>query len=122
MLLNFWYAGCAPCHEQFPHLKEIYSKYKNSGLEIIGISIDHNRSLWKNDIVKSGIGQWPNILALDDSIKELGKEVPDRFSVDGYPMLLLIDKSGVIIYRNVGYGGIEEITKLDALIHSSLGR
>jgi thioredoxin-related protein len=59
------------------------------------------------------------MLARDDSSKTIGKQVNDRFFIQGYPTLLLIDKSGVIIYRTDGYS-IETLQKLEALLHSAL--
>lgn len=121
ILLDFWATWCPPCHDEFPLLNELYDKYNKAGLEIIGVSADqdNNRDLWKKDVIKSKIGRWRHMLAVDDATKEYGKQVNDRFSVLAYPLILLIDRSGVIIYRGEGYDP-EGIKKIDELIHSSI--
>ena len=40
VLIDFWASWCVPCINGFPHLKELYAKYKDKGLVVISISID----------------------------------------------------------------------------------
>lgn len=40
VLLNIWATWCAPCHEETPDFVELYEKYKDEGLVILGVSID----------------------------------------------------------------------------------
>ncbi len=35
IIIDFWASWCHACREKVPHLKNIYGKYKNRGLEII---------------------------------------------------------------------------------------
>ncbi|MET4082947.1 hypothetical protein ABIB40_002914 [Pedobacter sp. UYP30] len=70
--------------------------------------------------MKSKIGRWRNMREAHDIINERGKQVCDRFAIGLFPTILLIDRSGVIVYRNEGSGS-DEMKKLDSFIRSSLG-
>ncbi len=41
IVLNSWATWCVPCREEMPGLEELYEEYKDSGLEIIGVSVDN---------------------------------------------------------------------------------
>jgi peroxiredoxin len=49
VLLNFWATWCSPCRIEIPSMVELYKKYKDRGLEIIGVNLD---KLGKSDVEK----------------------------------------------------------------------
>ena len=38
LLINFWATWCVPCRSEIPDLVELQSKYKDHGLQIVGIT------------------------------------------------------------------------------------
>ena len=38
-VLNFWYAGCAPCRAETPDLAKIASTYEAKGVYVIGVNV-----------------------------------------------------------------------------------
>ena len=63
VLLDFWASWCIPCRKGNPHLKELYAKYKNKGIEFIGIADDDQaEDKWKQAITKDSIDVWKHIL------------------------------------------------------------
>jgi thiol-disulfide isomerase/thioredoxin len=40
IIINFWATWCGPCKSEIPDFIQIYRKYKEQGVEILGISID----------------------------------------------------------------------------------
>ena len=39
-IIDFWASWCGPCMNEMPRLVKLYADYKDSGLGIIGISLD----------------------------------------------------------------------------------
>jgi thiol-disulfide isomerase/thioredoxin len=109
VLLDFWASWCLPCRKGSPHLKELYTKYKGKGLEIIGISDDDTHpDAWRKAVEKDETGVWKHVLrgmkkttsGLDRSEDKL-----DAYNVHSLPTKILIGPDGVIIGR---YGGSHE--------------
>lgn len=105
VLLDFWASWCVPCRAGNPHLKQVYTKYKDAGLEIIGVSDDDGFSeKWKNAVKEDGIEIWKHVLrGLDIKKRNAGAEndedISEKYGVSSLPTKILIDKNGVIIGR-----------------------
>jgi len=103
VLLDFWASWCAPCIEEFPHLKTIY-KNNSDNLEIIGISRDENTEKWKNAIQKYELGLWKQLSLKENENTELEKQ----YFVNAIPVKVLINSDGIIIGKWRG-GGAENM-------------
>lgn len=123
VLLDFWATWCVPCRAGNPHLIELYKKYKDKGVEFIGVSDDdHNVAGWKKAIQNDGIGIWPQILRGMDTKDANGQsnDMSGKYTVGAYPTKILIDPNGVIIGR-YGDGGEGEET-LDEKLAEIFGK
>lgn len=114
VLIDFWASWCVPCRKGNPHLKELYSKYKSKGLEIIGISDDDSSpDKWKKAVEQDGIGIWKHVLRGLDMQKRQRKEpnpedISDHYGIHSLPTKILIDPKGMIIGRYGGGGENDE--------------
>jgi peroxiredoxin len=109
VLLDFWASWCTPCREQHPALKSIYQNFKDSGFEIIAVSLDKTKKDWVSAINKDGV-PWVQISDLKGSDNEIAK----YFGVSGIPYNFLLDKEGKIIDRYIEPGAMEK--KLQELL------
>jgi thiol-disulfide isomerase/thioredoxin len=105
VLVDFWASWCAPCRQSFPHMREVYQKYKGEPFEIYSISIDASKASWLK-AVKEEANPW--LQSLDTkNISQSG------FAVTAVPTTYLIDPQGKIIMKEIGFdsSGNGEIEK-----------
>ena len=120
VLLDFWASWCGPCRKGNPHLKELYSQYKNKGFEVIGVSDDdQDHAAWKKAVSMDGL-PWIHVLRglKYDTVKgfDRSSDISDLYGIHSLPTQILIDPNGKIIARYGGGG--EEHEGLDARLQS----
>lgn len=91
VLVDFWASWCMPCRKAVPQLKNIYAQYAKKSFQIIGISIDRDKSQWVNAVKDDQVDAWINIHA-DGGLRELFS------AVQVVPTQLLLDPAGKIIW------------------------
>src|SRR4029077_11433796 len=88
VLLDFWFAECPPCRAAMPHMVDIHKRFGGQGLVVIGLTPDNGPDLpASKGFIDSVPGvTWPI---------GYGADVPiDMLGINGYPTLILFDKSG----------------------------
>ena len=48
LVLNFWATWCPPCIEEMPSLDQFAREMSNSGVVVLGVSIDTNENAYKH--------------------------------------------------------------------------
>lgn len=118
VLLDFWGSWCGPCRASHPHLKEIYAKYKDKGLEIVGIAdekaddINNAKAAWLKAIKDDGIN-WIQVL---NNYDKATNNLAMSYGITGFPTKILLDKTGKVLFKIVGNGGEELDQKLKAIL------
>ncbi|MES2284872.1 MAG: TlpA disulfide reductase family protein [Bacteroidota bacterium] len=95
IVLDFWASWCGPCRQSFPHMIEIYNKYKGKDIEFINISIDQNKDSWLGAVSNENL-PWTQLL----DNKEISLKL---FAVTSVPTTYLIDKDGKILMKEIGF-------------------
>ncbi len=95
VLLDFWAGWCQPCLVEFPHMRDIYSKYSRDDLEILGISTEVDSLVWIQDITRFE-NPWPQLYGGDGMDQETFK----AYKGGGIPFYILVDPEGKIVRYN----------------------
>ena len=112
VIVDFWASWCKPCRAGVPAMKELYAKYHEKGLEIIGVSDDTNHEAWKRAIEQD---QTPWIHVVDEfPVENKPARVGSEWGVHYIPSYFLLDKEGKII-------GKMEHEELEAKLAELLG-
>jgi len=90
-LLVFGATWCPSCRHEIPILKEYYSELKDGGLNVLAIDIKESVKKVKSLIEKMQIN-YP--VVLDSSA-----DVARLYKVVGIPLNIILDKNGVIVYK-----------------------
>lgn len=97
VLIDFWASWCKPCMAEVPNVKKCYDKYKSKGFEVMGVSLDNDKTKWLGAISDNKMN-W--IHGCD--IEPNGNSVTARnYNVSTIPFTLLIDATGKIIAKNL---------------------
>lgn len=98
VLLDFWASWCGPCKAEMPGVIAIFEKYKEKGLEVVGITVNDKPELSDSVVQKMNI-PFPQIY----------KSAPmSTYGVTAIPATILFAPDGTILAR--GLRG-EEIEK-----------
>ena len=101
-LIEFWATWCPPCRASIPHLNEIYQKFKDKGLVVIGQNCwERDDSLVAPFVQKMG-DKMTYRVALDEKtgggrgkMAQTWMAAADR---DGIPCAFLVNTNGVIAW------------------------
>ena len=93
--VNLWAAWCAPCKASMPWLNELSQKYKDQGVEILGISMDEEG--W--NVVKPFIEQMGVKYPIVVGNKRVGYLYGE---VDNLPVAFFVDRNQKVAGIHLG--------------------
>jgi cytochrome c biogenesis protein CcdA/thiol-disulfide isomerase/thioredoxin len=118
VIVDFWTFECYNCQNTLPYVKALYAKYKDKGLEIVGVHTPEFAFERVPDNVRNAAKQqgvtWP--IALDPDYKTWS-----AYSNNYWPAFYFIDARGHIRYTHFGEGNYDYHDKVVQQLLSEAG-
>jgi peroxiredoxin len=92
VLVNFWATWCPPCRKEIPDLDALYSRFKDSGFVILGISDEVDAKV--RPFATAQKIKYPILL-------DPGRKVTERFRVAGIPKSFIYDREGKLAAQSI---------------------
>jgi len=108
VLVEFWEYTCINCIRTFPRLKELYSRYRPFGFEIIGV---HKGEFGFASEVENANQAYRRFALPYPVIADVKDKIWKLYDSNGWPNSFLIDQGGVIRDVHHGEGGYGKIEK-----------
>ena len=96
VLIDFWASWCRPCRMENPNVKRVYDRFHNKGFEILGVSLDKDKSAWTGAIQQDGL-PWKHV-------SDLGfwnNAAAQQYGVSSIPYTVLLDRDGKVLAKNL---------------------
>ena len=92
VVLDFWASWCPDCRKDAPEVVRLYNKYRQYGIEFIGVSMDTDIEAWKKAIEKFGI-TYPQVSELK-KFKET--DIAKAYGVNWIPSMVILGPDGQV--------------------------
>jgi thiol-disulfide isomerase/thioredoxin len=108
VLVDFWTYGCVNCVNTLPHVTELYAKYKDRGLVVVGVhtpefpfekSASNVQAALKRHRITYPVAQ--------DNDSQTWNAFGNRY----WPAQYIIDQSGKIVFQHDGEGQYEQMDR-----------
>lgn len=115
VVVNFWYASCAPCRAEAPVLEELHSTYADEGVTFIGVNLRDQAGTAQafNDTYNVS---YPSIIDVDTGAVKLA--FSGTVPPNSVPTTIVLDKQGRVASRVLG--AVQDTSILDTLISDTL--
>ncbi|MGV7212736.1 redoxin domain-containing protein [Bradyrhizobium sp. UFLA05-112] len=108
VLVDFWTYGCVNCVNTLPHVTELYAKYRDKGLVVVGVHtpefpFERSASNVQAALKRHGI-TYP--VAQDNDSRTW-----NAYRNQYWPAQYVIDQSGKIVFQHEGEGSYDAIDR-----------
>lgn len=115
VVVNFWYAGCAPCRAEAPILEGLNAKYQKSGVTFIGVNTTDQPDTALSFEKKYAV-TYPSVIDVDSGSARIA--FAGSVAPTAVPTTFVLDSKGRIAARITGE--LQSASILNTLISDTL--
>lgn len=113
-VVNFWYAGCAPCREEAPALEGLHQQYQDDGVTFLGVNT-RDQAATARSFAETWGTTYPSVIDVQDSAVQLA--FSGQYAPNATPTTFVLDTQGRVASRILG--AVDE-NVLDTLISDAV--
>lgn len=115
-VVNFWYAGCAPCRAEAGDLMEAYDKFAPEGVKFLGVNTRDQVAQAEQFAEQFGV-EYPSIMD-NAGGRATQQAFAGQVPLNAVPTTLILDTEGRVAHRVLGQ--IAGASQLSTLIEETL--
>jgi thiol-disulfide isomerase/thioredoxin len=110
LIVDIFGTWCPNCHDEAPVLEKLYQKYRDQGLQIVGLAYEYTddtpRNLKQIEIYRTKFGiTFPLLLTGTTDPGQIAKTLPQLEGFGAFPTSIFIDRSGHVHAILAGFTG-----------------
>jgi cytochrome c biogenesis protein CcmG/thiol:disulfide interchange protein DsbE len=102
LVLHFWASWCAPCVEEAQPLNEFQKRVADSGVVVLGISIDTNENAYRRFLTMNKIAF--------ETARDPEGDISTSYGTFKVPETYIIDRTGKVVQKFIGEGDWDDKT------------
>jgi cytochrome c biogenesis protein CcmG/thiol:disulfide interchange protein DsbE len=96
LVLHFWASWCGPCVHELPSINEFQKRVADSGVVVLGISVDTNENAYHKFLEKYQVAF--------QTARDPDANISTEYGTFKYPETYIIDASGKVVQKVIGEG------------------
>ncbi len=104
VILDFWATWCPPCRAEIPGFVDLYKRYAEKGLVIVGVSLDQKGPAAVKPFMDKFRMNYPVAMGDEQIVKAFG-------GIEALPTTFVIDRTGKIVRVHIGFADAETFEK-----------
>ncbi len=115
VVVNFWYASCAPCRAEAPILDEVYDEHSDDGVAFVGVNLRDQPGTAASFNETYDVG-YSSIIDVDTGTVKLA--FADTVPPNSVPTTIVLDKQGRVSARILG--AVPDTSILSTLVEDAV--
>lgn len=110
VLIDIFGSWCPNCNDEAPVLVDLYRRYHDRGLEIVGLAFEMTGNRDRDLVFVRKYADrydvpYPLLLAGTQDKTEASRTLPDLSGISSFPTLIFVDRRGVVQAIHTGFAG-----------------